>query len=658
MIKRMLLKQLGSLNFKRSEQIDLSSNKSSSSKSGKNNSTLHFVSFLRILCLLLIMLCGISNRGYSYVGNWYSQGTADASVPGNWNSAVNGTGTIAVAADFTTAGNTWNVQSTMSLSASWTVTGSVAITATGSLSPGANNIALGGSWTNNGSFTCGTGTVTFNATTAGNTLNGNMTGSNQFNNVTFINAAGAWSFGANSADVGGNFTITSGTVTAPSTILQVAGNFVHTAGTFTHNSGTVTLNGIGVQTIPTTATTFNNLTISNTGAPISANGAITVINALSSVSGSTMNMLTFQLLNGGSLNPTNFNGTLQTQYSPGAPIPTGLTWGGTVTYNSPTTAMSISQGTYNNLTISGTSGARTFSAGNTVVNGNFNVGTAATTTGITTLGGNLTVGGNVTIGSSTTASIFDVSAGNYQVTVGGNWSQYSTAATIPFNIGRVGLVVFNGTGPQSIATTGGTSTVGFYNFENSNTSNTVSINSNTVITGNMTNDLGATLNAGSATLSVGSNWANNGAFTCGTSTVIMNSSTSGKTLTGNMTGSNMFNNITFTMGGVWSFGANAADVGGNLTLGTGTLTAPSTTLNIGGNFAHTGGTFNHNSGTIGFNGTGAQTLPGSAVTTFYNVNISNTGGTVTANGPFTINGTLSSSTGANLNMATYQYANV
>src|SRR5579872_2812960 len=84
-------------------------------------------------------------------------------------------------------------------------------------------ITDGGNWVNNGSFNAESGTVLFNATTTGNTLSGAMTGSNKFYALTFNGSGGAWSF-SNNADVGNNFTITAGTVTAP-VILQVAGNF-------------------------------------------------------------------------------------------------------------------------------------------------------------------------------------------------------------------------------------------------------------------------------------------------------------------------------------------------------------------------------------------------------------------------------------------------
>ena len=66
-------------------------------------------------------------------------------------------------------------------------------------------------------------------------------------------------------------------------------------------------------------------------------------------------------------------------------------------------------------------------------------------------------------------------------------------------------------------------------------------------------------------------------------------------------------------------------------LSSGSLTAPgsSGTFNVTGNWSLTGGTFTHNSGTVTFNGTGAQSIGGSANTTFNGLTINKTPGTVT-----------------------------
>ncbi|MCF8449059.1 MAG: T9SS type A sorting domain-containing protein [Taibaiella sp.] len=529
-----------------------------------------------------------------------------------------------------------NTGGIVSLNAATTATADFTIPAGNTLACGAQTLTLGGNYTNNGTFTANTGTVAFTASDAGNTLNGSMTGSNAFNNLTFNNAAGAWSFGANAADVGAAFTITNGTVTAPSSTLKVAGAFAKTAGTFTHNSGTVEINGAANQTLPATAITFHNLNVNNVTATVSAAAAITVDNTFTTSASANFNMVTHQLLGGFT---AAHSGTLQTQCTVNPAIPTGKTWGGLVQYNSTTTAMFVANGTYNNLTITGTTGARTFT-GATTVNGNLSVGSAATTTGVTALGGNLIVAGNITIGSSTTANIFDVSASNYQISLGGNWTQSSSAATNPFNK-RSGLVVINGTGVQTFSTSGGTSVPTLHHFQNSNTAATFTLGSTFTLSGNFTNDLGATTACGANTINIAGDWINNGTFTAGSGTVNFNATTTGRTISGNLTGTSKFNNLTFNSGtGAWSFGANAADVGGNLTItatAAGGVTAPSTTLKVAGNFVHTAGTFTHNSGIVELNGTTAQTIPGVTTTTFNTLDLNNTSDVITTNGPITIN---------------------
>jgi len=138
---------------------------------------------------------------------------------------------------------------------SWTF-GSNSATIANDLSIAANNsvtapgsgqtLTITGNYSNSGTFTHNSGTVTFNAGDTGNTLSGSMTGSSSFNNLTFNNGGGSWTFGSNPATVANNFEIANAnTVTAPSTTLIIGGNFTKSAGTFAHNNGTVTFNDSG-----------------------------------------------------------------------------------------------------------------------------------------------------------------------------------------------------------------------------------------------------------------------------------------------------------------------------------------------------------------------------------------------------------------------------
>lgn len=102
---------------------------------------------------------------------------------------------------------------------------------------GTNNLDVYGDWTNNGSYTSNSGTITFNSTSS-------------------IGGSAATSFGS--------ITIAaSGSVTAPSGNMNIAGNFTNN-GTFTPGSGTVTFNGTTAQTLGgNVSSAFTNLTINN-----------------------------------------------------------------------------------------------------------------------------------------------------------------------------------------------------------------------------------------------------------------------------------------------------------------------------------------------------------------------------------------------------------
>lgn len=91
--------------------------------------------------------------------------------------------------------------------------------------------------------------------------------------------------------VGGNMTLGSGTAfTAAAFTHLVAGNFTNDAATFTATGSTFQFNGTAAQAIGGTAasTTFNNLSITNTAAALTANHALTVTGSLTLASSSTL----------------------------------------------------------------------------------------------------------------------------------------------------------------------------------------------------------------------------------------------------------------------------------------------------------------------------------------------------------------------------------
>ncbi|MEO6158555.1 MAG: hypothetical protein ABIQ39_13120, partial [Ilumatobacteraceae bacterium] len=176
------------------------------------------------------------------------------------NLTFTGNGGTAGAWTFSPAGNNVTVAGNLTISS--------ATTGTNTVTAPSGTLSITGSYSNSGAFTANAGTVSFNSTATGKTISGSLTGTNAFKNITFNGIGGGWSFAGNSADVTGAFTITNGTVTAPSTTLTLKGNYSN-AGTFTHNSGTVAFSSaLGGNTLGGTMTgssKFNILTFTSTG---------------------------------------------------------------------------------------------------------------------------------------------------------------------------------------------------------------------------------------------------------------------------------------------------------------------------------------------------------------------------------------------------------
>jgi len=455
-----------------------------------------------------------------------------------------------------------------------------------------------------------------------------MTGTNKFNNITFNNAAGSWSFGANNADVGANFTITTGTVTAPSTTLKVAGNFVHTAGTFTHNSGTVELNGTGAQAIPTTATTFNTLTLNNTVGTITLNAATSVLKDFTIPASNTL-ACGAQTLNLAGNYENNGTFTANT---------------GTVVFNATSTGKTLT-------------GAMT--GANKFFNVNFNSASGAWDCGANAID----VGG---VFSVTATAVAGVKAPSTTLKVAGNFVR-GAGGTFDAN---GGTVEFNGTAAQTFPG----AAVTFDNVSISNVTNTVTATVATTINGTLTT-LGAsvlnmstfqllgttdgTANAGilstanttNPAIPTGRTWGGLVRYVGGNQTVAQGAYNN-LSLIGT-TGTRAFTAGATTVAGTFSVsttsgiislatgGTGSLDVNGDFVLAqTGTNTNSifnpnGNTINVGGNWtvttssATTTGLFNAASAsTVILDGTGVQTVSktaGAALSpNFYGLQVANT----------------------------------
>ena len=276
----------------------------------------------------------------------------------------------------------------------------------------------------------------------------------------------------NVLNTAGNFSIGSGnSFTTGAFRDSIGGNFSINSGTFSAAGSTIVMNGTSAQSISGVPVSFNNLTLSNTSAVVSANNDISVNGTLTLHASSTLDMGTNAL--SGSLSAVSGSGTLKTQNTSSAPIPSGKTWPGNVFYNS-SSAQTIVSDKYNNL--NGSGGARTLSSTDTVgIAGTFTVGDGAYTITGSTVDFNGTAaqsipafnffnlrisgnkgGGAVTLvngGTIGVSAIFSVTAINTSYIVTGNTFDYNgTAAQTVKTFFNYNYLVISNTGIKTILT--------------------------------------------------------------------------------------------------------------------------------------------------------------------------------------------------------------
>jgi hypothetical protein len=344
--------------------------------------------------------------------------------------------------------------------------------------------------------------------------------------------------------VNSSVTLTAGTldVTASNYAITAGGNWTNNGGTFTARAGTVTLNGTAAQTIGgSAATSFNNLTISNSTAAVAANTNFNVAGTMTVNANAILAPAAAVVINTAAAAGT-------------------ITGSGTVRVSRiAATADYLNQykfttNTLTNLTVE-YSGVGAQTVNSTVGNyGGLTIGGSGTKS----LQGAVVVAGDVTLN----AGALDVTAGNFALSVGGNWSNNGGTFT-PQN----GLVTFNGSGAQSI--TGTPSTQSFANL---------------------------TISKSAGTLTV-----------------------TGSTTAVSLSGAFAMNSGTFTA-------PTSMTVAGAVTLSGGTWNAGSTTNVAGNWTNNTGATFNSGDGTVVMNGGSAQTIGGTQSTTFRSLTISNSAG--------------------------------
>lgn len=136
------------------------------------------------------------------------------------------------------------------------------------------DVAIGGNFTNSGTYTAGSNTTTFNGSGA---QSATFTTATVFNNFVVNKSAGILTLaGANDATVAGDLTLTSGTMEDGGRTATVTGNVTNNA---IHTSGTVGTGGIAFTDADHNLTgtgPFGNLTLNGTSRTISVGSGTTI----------------------------------------------------------------------------------------------------------------------------------------------------------------------------------------------------------------------------------------------------------------------------------------------------------------------------------------------------------------------------------------------
>ncbi|MFC1700186.1 hypothetical protein ACFLZ4_00905 [Patescibacteria group bacterium] len=537
-------------------------------------------------------------------------------------------------------------------------TGLLDIAASGTLTAQNSGITLTGTsgiiLTRTGTFSEGNSTVTYSQTTGGTTL---TSGEVTFYNLT-IDMSGQTGATGNNVTVGGDLTVTAGTMSVPSTYtLSVTGN--------TDVTGDLTISSSGAQTFTgtTTINTGGTLTRSNASGTNTFTGLVTVAGGTFTTSNDPA--FTFQ---GGLTNEGTFTSGVGTytfdtgnqSLSGSAPI----SFGGTVAISGAITLQNANTG---DVTVTGdmtgTVGGSTYqnNSGNTTdfKGAVLTTGTLDATLDNNTIKYSATPTQNIKATTYHDLSFTPTLSGSAAYTflgatsANGDFTMNPTAAsanTLEADLGGAFTVAPTGTITLT-GTTNGNSVL-----------DTVSGSDYAITSGllDITTDGRFTANNSTITLTgtSGTIFTQNGTFTIGNSTVIYSQTTGDTTLT---SGAVDFYNLTVDMSGrTGSTGGNIG-VGNDLTVSSGTMSVASThTLSVTGNTSvtghlsipstgaqtFTGTTTINDSGTLTrANATGSNTFTG--LVTIYTTGAfdAGTGPAITLQGGLTNNGTFTSGSG-------------
>jgi len=519
---------------------------------------------------------------------------------------------------------------------------------TSSINVTTNTLTISGASTNtNGALTkSGVGTLI-------------LTSANLYTGLTTVNA-GTLQYGANDVLSSGPVTVNDGgtldLLTYTDTIGALAVNSGSTGGRVTMSTGTLTLDSnvtstggaanalisgklaLGATRIFTITDLADGLTVSAVisgafGVTKAGNGTLTLSSANTYTGTTTINVGTLKLgaAESGGNSVLGTNDAVGTTVAAGAALDlngfnlgtaealslngTGIALGGALTNSSATSAEYIGL-------------IDLASASSIVTNpGDINISNVGTITGA---GSGLTLGGS---GNGTLASILGTVGGTLTKNGAGTWTvsgnnTFTGGTTL--NAGKLNINHAN-----ALGTVAGTFTINGGTIDNTSAGSITTPNYPQAWNGDFTftgtQDLN--LGTGAVTLAGGDRLV----------------TVSAKTLT--VGGIVNPNNYSLTKAGAGTLSLGPGNVTlYSLTISAGTLTSSSTLMSLWGNFTNNG-TFTHTAGTVSFNGALAQTIGGSAPTTFINLTINNPNG-ITLGSNITINNQLTL-TGGKITTSSY-----
>lgn len=510
-----------------------------------------------------------------------------------------------------------STSSQATLSATTTISGNVTISSGATSTIYATttliNVSVGGNWTNSGNFTANTSTVTFTATASGKTI---TTGGSPFYNLTFDGSGGEWTL-QDALDVNNNLNLTAGTLIASSQNINIAGDLtLASGGYFTKGTGTLTFDGSTAKTW-----TDNNATKQDMGSVI-IDGSSKTINLGSDVK---ITKLTIGLDD--TFGAESYTFTI-TGLGTGASRPFLINSGGTFNASTSlaefiaTSTTDIESTTYYNLKLN--------QAGTTFQ-----------------LYNNVTTTNDINIAAGT----LDVTVANYNLVIGGNWSNSGTF------LAQSGMVTFNATSTGKTIATGGIGNP-FYNLTFNGLGGGWQLATSTAINANVTTTEGSLeLNSQNLTVDGGTISGTNGSITCSGCTAGTTTLSGIGNLGPTGTGSYTFYNLTLSGSGVTTLAGNI-NVNSILTISSGkSLDASNKTINLYGSGTGSAkpfvieGTFTYNQSTVIYRGSAATDITSA---TYYNLTASSTGVTFTLAGNTTTTNNLNITAGT-LDVTTNNY---